>query len=96
MVPITVAVVASDLVGITSLKIISVTNSESDNANGDGNTDGDIEFTGDVGDLTVNLRAERSGKGNGRTYTITVEAKDAVGNSSTSTCTVFVPKSKGK
>ena len=93
MVPITVTVVASDLVCVTSLKIISVTSNEPDNGLGDGDTANDIEISGD---LTVNLRAERSGKGNGRTYTITVEAKDAVGNSSTSTCTVFVPKSKGK
>lgn len=93
MVAITVNATAGDAVGVTSLKIISATSSEPDNGLGDGDTAGDIQVTGD---LTLNLRAERSGKGNGRTYTITVEARDAAGNTSTTTCTVFVPKSKGK
>ncbi|MDP2137115.1 MAG: FG-GAP-like repeat-containing protein [Candidatus Didemnitutus sp.] len=91
MVPIKVTAVSSDSVGITSLKIISVTSNEPDNGLGDGDTANDIEITGD---MTVNLRAERSGKGNGRIYTITVEAKDAAGNASTKTTTVSVPKSQ--
>jgi len=73
--------------------ITSVTSSEPDNGLGDGDTAGDIQITGD---LTVSLRAERSGKGNGRTYTITVECKDAAGNASTSTTTVTVPRDQGK
>ncbi|MDP1572086.1 MAG: FG-GAP-like repeat-containing protein [Vicinamibacterales bacterium] len=93
MVAINVNAVASDVVGVTSLKIISVTSSEPDNGLGDGDTVGDIVITGP---LSVDLRAERSGSGNGRTYTITVEARDAAGNASTKTCTVFVPKSQGR
>jgi len=93
MVAVTVSATASDLVGVVSLKIISVTSSEPDNGLGDGDTPNDIQVTGD---LTVNLRAERSGTGNGRTYTITVQAKDAAGNASTRTVTVSVPKSQGK
>jgi hypothetical protein len=42
--------------------------------------------------MTLDLRAESSGMGNGRTYTITVEARDAAGNASTRTVTVFVPR----
>ena len=38
-----------------------------------------------TGDLSVDLRAERSGKGTGRVYTITVECTDASDNSATST-----------
>jgi hypothetical protein len=40
----------------------------------------------------VHLRAERSGSGNGRTYTVRVEVRDASGNIGTGTATVFVPK----
>jgi len=93
MVAININAVATHPVGVASLKIINVTSSEPDNGLGDGDTVGDIVITGP---LTLNLRAERSGKGNGRTYTITVEARDAAGNATTKTCTVFVPKSRGK
>jgi hypothetical protein len=42
--------------------------------------------------LTVKLRAERCGTGNGRVHTITVQYKDASGNASTKTTTVLVKK----
>ena len=93
MVPVSVTVNATDNVGVVSRKITAVSSSEPDNGLGDGDTAGDVVITGD---LTVSLRAERSGKGNGRTYTIYVEAKDAAGNKATGTCTVSVPKSQGK
>lgn len=93
MVPISIQAAGTDLVGISSLKIVSVTSSEPGNGKGDGNTAADIQITGD---LTVNLRAERGGKGSGRVYTIEVEAQDAAGNVTTATCTVTVPKSQGK
>ena len=93
MVAVTVSANASDLAGVTSLKIVNVTSSEPDNGLGDGDTAGDIVITGA---MTVNLRAERSGKGNGRTYAITVEARDAAGNATTRTTTVVVPNSQGK
>ncbi len=92
MVPVTVSATATDLVGVTSLKIISVTSSEPDNGLGDGDTANDIQITGA---LSVNLRAERSGHGNGRIYTITVQAMDAAGNASTQTITVVVPHEQG-
>jgi len=92
MVAVSVSALANDLVGVTSLKIINVTSSEPDNGLGDGDTAGDVVITGP---LSVNLRAERGGGGNGRTYTITVEARDAAGNATTKTCTVVVPKSQG-
>ena len=40
------------------------------------------------------LRAERSGQGSGRVYTITYEAKDKSGNATTSSVVVTVPKSQ--
>jgi predicted extracellular nuclease len=42
----------------------------------------------------VQLRAERSGKGTGRVYTITITARDWKGNAATQTVTVKVPHDK--
>ena len=42
----------------------------------------------------VRLRAERSGTGNGRVYTITITCKDSAQNSSTKATTVVVPLSQ--
>lgn len=89
MVPVTLNAVATDNVGVTSLKIVSATSNEPDNGLGDGDMPNDIQVTGD---LTLNLRAERSGKGKGRIYTVTVEARDAAGNAATKSLTVSVPK----
>lgn len=49
-----------------------------------------------VGKLALVLRAERSGTGSGRTYTVAVCCSDAGGNSSTRNVTVTVPKNQGK
>ena len=49
------------------------------------------------GDHKVKLRAERSGQGSGRIYTITVQASDEAGNlSDPKTITVTVPHDQGK
>ncbi|GEM_PF-1909993 len=105
MVPVTITPAATDAVGVTSLRILSVTSNEPDNGLGDGDMPNDIVFTTDpiavngpavTGQLTLQLRAERSGAGNGRVYTITVQASDAAGNTSTSVVTVSAPKSQGK
>jgi hypothetical protein len=45
-----------------------------------------------TGDLTLNLRAERSNKKIARIYTITIECTDAAGNRSTKAVTVTVPR----
>lgn len=44
-----------------------------------------------TGPLTASLRADRSGQGDGRVYTLHIEAIDASGNRSTATVRVFVP-----
>jgi hypothetical protein len=72
--------------GVTC-KVIGVSSNEPVNGVGDGNTSPDWEITGDN---KVNLRAERSGKGDGRIYTITVECTDGSGNASQGTTTVKV------
>ena len=90
MVPIDIAAVVSDLVDPSPVtKIISVSSNEPDNGPGDGNRSPDWQITGD---LTLLLRAERSGRGTGRIYTITVESRDSSGNAAVQTVTVFVPK----
>jgi len=74
-----------------SCKIVSVTSNEPVTGKGD-NTSPDWKITGD---LTVELRAERSGRGNGRLYWIKVRCTDDSGNSSTKTATVKVPHDQG-
>jgi hypothetical protein len=76
-----------------SVSLLSVTSNEPDDGLGDGDTANDIQI---VTDLHILLRAERSGKGEGRTYTLTYQAMDACGNSTISTIDVSVPKSQGK
>lgn len=93
MVAVTVTATAEDAGGPVTTRILSVTSNEPDNGQGDGNTADDIVITGP---MTVNLRAERSGKGSGRVYAITVEGEDAAGNTSTGVVNVTVAKCQGK
>jgi hypothetical protein len=81
MVPVQIFVDATDGCGAVDCRIVSVASNEP--------ATGDWEITGA---LTLNLRAERLGKGDGRIYTITIECTDAAGNVATSTVTVAVPK----
>ncbi len=67
---------------------VSVTSDEPVNEVGDGNTGPDWIVTDNH---HVKLRAERSGTGDGRVYTITVSCTDQVGNIGTATTTVTVP-----
>src|SRR5439155_1595149 len=90
-VPVAVRVLASDQCGgSVSCRIVNVTSNEPVDGLGDGDTSLDWEITGY---LTVNLRAERAGKGTGRVYTIKIVCVDTSGNQATSTVTVTVPKS---
>jgi hypothetical protein len=59
-----------------------------DSTTGDGNTNDDIQID-ESGNIC--LRAERSGTGDGRIYTITYTATDATGNSVNANATVAVP-----
>jgi hypothetical protein len=91
MVPVTLTVAATDSCGIASEKIVSVTSNEPSDGLGDGDTSPDWNITGDVG---RQLRAERSGTGNGRIYTITVGVTDMSGNTTRRSVEVAVPKSQ--
>jgi len=94
MVEVKVRATVTDACSATVWKVIGVRSSEPDNGLGDGDTARDWEITGDH---AVKLRAERSGTGSGRVYTLTLQAQDAAGNlSATRTVTVKVPKSQAK
>ncbi|OGG44698.1 MAG: hypothetical protein A3F84_28760 [Candidatus Handelsmanbacteria bacterium RIFCSPLOWO2_12_FULL_64_10] len=70
---------------------VTVTSNEPINGQGDGNTTRDWEVvSNENGTYEVFVRSERSGKGTGRVYTITVTARDASGNEATSKGTVTV------
>ena len=93
MVPVNVTATASDNCAVKKCNIISVTSNEPVKGLGDGDTAPDWNISGNV---TVDLRAERSGPGSSRVYTITVECADSAGNSSTGTVGVTVPHDQGK
>ncbi|MFK7691291.1 right-handed parallel beta-helix repeat-containing protein [Paenibacillus sp. HJGM_3] len=78
--------------GIASLVLTSITSNEPDNGTGDGDTTGDIQDA-DFGeyDTSFSLRAERSGKGTGRIYTIIYTITDEAGNIGNATAQVTVP-----
>ena len=94
LINVTVHATVTDPCDATTWKIISVQSNEAVNMIGSGHTAPDWVITGDH---TVQLRAERSGAGHGRIYTITIQAVDAAGNlSAPATVTVTVPHDQGK
>jgi predicted extracellular nuclease len=74
---------------VSDIDLVSVTSDEPDNGLGDGDTANDIVI---VDDFTVKLRSERSGLGDGRTYTLTWEAANGCGATVTASATVVVPR----
>jgi hypothetical protein len=91
MATITPSVAVTDANPGTTVKLVSVTSSEPDNGLGDGDTVNDIVINSDG---TISLRAERSGAGSGRVYTVTYQATDVAGNTSIASATVTVPHNK--
>lgn len=72
--------------GLASLAVVASSNE---------NAAGDVAVTGSgIDPHHVSLRAERSGTGTGRVYTITATAADRAGNVSTATATCNVPLSQ--
>jgi hypothetical protein len=98
MVEFTTVVSTSDLCSTPSVVLESIESDEPDNAEGagDGNTEDDVQGAA-VGteDFLFQLRAERSGTGEGRTYTVTYSATDGSGNVATATAAVIVPHDQG-
>ena len=87
LVPIDLHLVASDNCALAGTPSCTVTSNEAPLIAGSGNTSTDIVWT--AGRLY--LRAERSGTGTGRTYTIRCTAADTSGNVASSVGTVTVP-----
>ena len=93
MVEVIVSVDVTDVCDSTpNCYVYDVTSNEDVNGLGDGNTEPDWHITGD---LTIELRAERSGTGDGRTYYLHVRCDDGSGNSTEHTVEVYVAHNRG-
>jgi len=97
MVDITIVANASDNSGGPVTLAASVSSNEPEDGLGDGDMAPD--WTEPVidqvnGIITLQLRAERSGSGNGRVYTISITATDTSGNSSQANIQIIVPHDK--
>ncbi len=93
LVPVTLSVVVTDsLSGPAGFVLLSATSNEPDNGLGDGDLPNDIQgFAFGTPATSGQLRAERSGTGTGRVYTLTYKGMDRAGNSATCAATVMVP-----
>jgi hypothetical protein len=82
--------------GPVTVSLVSVTSSEPDNGTGDGDTVGDVQGA-DFGtaDLDFQVRAERSGGGSGRVYTVVYKVVDSAGLETTASTTINVPHDQG-
>jgi len=99
MVDIVIEANASDNSGLPVALSASISSNEPINGVGDG--DHSPDWTEPVidqenGIITFQLRAERSGKGNGRVYTITITAVDSSNNSTTANEAITVLHDKKK
>ncbi|MEX2182610.1 MAG: kelch repeat-containing protein [Gemmatimonadaceae bacterium] len=95
MVKVASGVSASDACDPSPAFTVTVTSNEPVNGLGDGDTAPDWEVVNNAdGTYDVYVRAERSGTGSGRIYTITATATDGTGNVGTASGTVSVPHSK--
>lgn len=94
MVPVKAKIHSSDALSDVKVVLHGITSSEPDNGLGDGDQGNDIRDASlNTYDLTFSLRAERSGIGKGRTYTVTYKAVDEAGNETLTTSAVKVPHS---
>ncbi len=87
------AAVADTCDAAPTCQIIAGSSNEPVDGQGRGDRAPDWEITGAS---TAYLRAERSARGNGRVYTLTVECVDASGNASSSSVDITVPHDQWK
>jgi len=91
MVTVRAYVVATALSGPPIVKLSSITYDERDNGQGDGETRWDVQNASwGTEDYEFLLRAERSGTGDGRTYTVTYSATTTNGSNVTTTASAIV------
>ena len=81
---------ASDACGVGTCRIVSVTSNDPGRTVGRGQSEPDVEITGD---LTLRLRAEKNPEGASRVYRATVECTDVNGNAANNTVDIVVPHS---
>jgi len=94
LIKVAVVSAADNLSGVASFAVTAVSNEPEDGL-GDGDTAPDVVITGSgIQPRVVQLRAERSGTGSGRVYTITATATDGSGNTATAQSTCTVPHNK--
>jgi len=91
MVTVRVQAQVTDTCSSTAWKILSISSNESSSGKGKKKSP-DWRISGNH---TLQVRAERNGGGNGRIYTITIQATDVAGNTSLGTVTVTVPHDRG-
>ncbi len=92
MVPVTIDVAAKDVCDAEpACRIVSVSSNEEGNGKGDGNTEADWVIDGD---LSLRLRAERSGRGSGRSYAVGIVCEDASGNIAHASATIRVEQNR--
>lgn len=86
-------VAASDgLSGLAAAVSVTGISNEPANGLGDGDTAPDIVISGG----SVQLRAERAGKGTGRTYSLSATATDVAGNTAAAAASCLVPQAQRK
>jgi len=76
-----------------------VSSNEPDEGQGDGDMPNDIlqpSINQTTGVISLQLRRERSGSGNGRIYSVTITATDSSGNTSSTVVDIKVPHDKKK
>ena len=85
----------SDIADPNATFTVSVTSNQPINGTGDGNTDPDWIANTSGSNYDVSLRAERAGNLGQRDYNIVINATDASGNSSSTSCAASVPHDQG-
>jgi subtilase family protein len=90
MIPVSVSYESNDLCNASAC-VLTISSNEPTNGLGDGDFGPDWQV---VDQHNVLLRAERSAKGNGRIYTVTIDCVDTAGNHTLRTVDVSVPKSQ--